>query len=351
MKVLQIIPSFGMGGAEKIVLNYLKCCDAEDVEMCAVSLCPPLKCKNDEEIENLQLPVVYLDKGLGFDLKVLKKLKKQIREYNPDVIHTHLHALKYVLLTGECKNRKVFHTIHSVPWNDTTSIDQKINKFCFRMGKIQAIALQDSLAEMVNQYYGIDNTIVVPNGIDIEQFCVPKQDLRKDFNIPLDAYVIGHVGSFKDAKNHIFLIDIFYEITKVNKNAYLLLIGDGEHRTKIENKIKELGIQEKVKMLGNRGDIPQVLKQMDVFCFPSTYEGFGLGVIEAQAAGIRTVMSDRVPIETVVNDSTLRLPLEAPHGEWVRAILNTELKGEKYTELSNYDIKNVIKQLITVYEK
>lgn len=351
MKVLQIIPSFGMGGAEKIVLNYLKYCDFEDVEMKAISLFPPTGCQNDEDITENDLPVIYLDKKLGLDIRIVKRLKQEIRKYNPDIIHTHLHALKYVLLTGECAKRKVFHTIHSVPKNDTTGMDQKINKLCFKSGKVQAIALQETLAHMVNQFYDIDNTQIIPNGIPVKQFNIKDEKLREKIGIPQNAFLIGHIGSFKDAKNHTFLIDVFNRITKEKDDAYLMLVGDGEHRPMIENIIKEYGIEHKVKLLGNRGDISQLLHIMDVFFFPSTYEGFGLGVVEAQAAGVRCVMSDAVPIETVVTEQAVRLSLDEPMEVWCQAILEKNMDGKKHKDLSDYDIENVLRKLIELYKE
>lgn len=350
MKILHVIPSFGMGGAERVVLNYLEYGQSADVEMRAVSLYPSSGCENDKEIEERRLPVVYLDKGLGLDLRIVAALKRVIKAYDPDVIHTHLYALKYVLLTGECKHRKMFHTIHSVPWNDATSLDQKVNMFCFKTRRVQAVALQETLAEQVNHFYGIKNTKVIQNGISLERFRMKDEKLRQKLKIPEKAFVVGHIGAFKDAKNHSFLLEVFKAVTEQKDDAYLLLIGDGIYRSRIEEEIVRYGIKDKVLMLGNRRNISELLHIMDVFLFPSVYEGFGLAVVEAQAAGIRCVMSEAVPIETVVTDFAVRLSLEEPVSVWADVVLNNQCKGSKYKELISYDINCVIQKLILLYK-
>lgn len=349
MKVLHVIPSFGMGGAERVVLNYLKFGQLPDTEMRAVSLCPPVGCENDKEIKEEHLPVTYLEKGLGLDLKIVKSLKRVIREYDPDIIHTHLYALKYVLLTGECKKRKVFHTIHSLPWTDAVRFDQMANRFCFQTGKVQPIALHKPLEEQINQYYKIKNTKTVQNGINLKQFEVKDDTLREKLGIPQEAFIVGHIGSFKEAKNHIFLLNVFKAITEQRKDAYLILVGDGEYRSKIEEKIKELGIGDRVLLVGNRRDISEILHVMDVFLFPSLFEGLPMSVLEAQAAGVRCVMSDAVPIEAVATDYAVRLSLDTPIEVWVNKVLDDQWKEEKYKELSLYDISCVIQTLIAVY--
>ena len=145
MKVLQIIPTFGVAGAEKVVLNYLKYNQSDTMHIKAISLYPSQNSMYDQEIAAKGLDVTYLHKGHGFDISVVKELKNAIKQYNPDVIHTHLYALKYLLLTGEMKNRKIFHTIHNQPDKDVGKLDELINRYCFRKSKVIPVTLQDEL--------------------------------------------------------------------------------------------------------------------------------------------------------------------------------------------------------------
>ncbi|MCD8028372.1 MAG: glycosyltransferase [Erysipelotrichaceae bacterium] len=112
-----------------------------------------------------------------------------------------------------------------------------------------------------------------------------------------DEFVVGLVARFSVQKNHKFLLDIFYELLKINLNSKLLLVGDGDLRPKIEEQIDYLNIKDKVILTGVRTDISDLLQAMDVFVMPSLYEGLPLSIVEAQASGLPCYISDKVPIE------------------------------------------------------
>ena len=252
MKVLQIIPTFGVAGAEKVVLNYLKYNQSDTMHIKAISLYPSQNSMYDQEIAAKGLDVTYLHKGHGFDISVVKELKNAIKQYNPDVIHTHLYALKYLLLTGEMKNRKIFHTIHNQPDKDVGKLDELINRYCFRKSKVIPVTLQDELAAEVNNYYGVTNTKVIKNGIPLQEYNKKNNELYKELNIKRDTFIIGHIGRFSWQKNHDFIINIFEQIQKDNKNTCLLLIGSGGEEQRIRSLVEEKGIGEHVRFLGNQ---------------------------------------------------------------------------------------------------
>lgn len=143
---------------------------------------------------------------------------------------------------------------------------------------------------------------ILHNGIDIGQFSY-REDIRKFKRKQLgleDKIVVGHIGRFSKQKNHKFLIDVFYEFYKQNKNTALLLIGDGELKTEIKNQVDVLGLSNYVIFLGVRQDISELFMSMDIFLFPSLYEGMPNVVIEAQATGLPCVISDSITSECKV---------------------------------------------------
>ncbi|NLZ51832.1 MAG: glycosyltransferase family 1 protein [Thermoanaerobacteraceae bacterium] len=145
---------------------------------------------------------------------------------------------------------------------------------------------------------------------------------RKALGLADNAFVVGHVGRFHPLKNHSFLVDVFAEIYKRNKNAVLLLIGDGERKAEIETKVQKLGLAQAVLFLGVRSDVNLLMQAMDVFVFPSRYEGLGVSLIEAQAAGLPCVISDAIPQEVGVVDYLIkRVSLEKDVIEWAEAVL------------------------------
>lgn len=353
LKVLQIIPSFGVGGAEKVVLNYLMYNKSKSMSMKCVSLYSKGNSIYDKQIEEKSLDVVYLHKKIGFDFNIIKELKFVISDYDPDVIHTHLYALKYLALTGEMKNRTIFHTIHTEPNKDVGRVDRMVNKYFFKNHLVVPITLQENLAKVVNEYYKINNTYVIKNGINLQSYKKNDNMKRKQLGIGNDMFVVGHIGRFSKEKNHQFILKVFYEIIKVRSNAVLLLIGSGEEEDKVKDLAVELGIQNKVFFLGNREDIPELLNCMDVFFFPSLYEGLGIVLVEAQAAGVPCVVSSTVPDEVMLTKKIEKVDLNLPINEWVNKIIYPQkISNDNVDEkIFDYDISRTLKELENLYRK
>lgn len=144
-----------------------------------------------------------------------------------------------------------------------------------------------------------NNVIILNNAIQTDKFQFSKTErdkLRKYLNVE-NSIVVGHIGRFSNQKNHDLLIDIFYNYSKINLDAILILIGDGILRNKIEEKVNTLGIANKILFLGMRDDVHKLLNVMDVFILPSRYEGLGIVAIEAQANGLPVICSKYVPKE------------------------------------------------------
>ena len=140
----------------------------------------------------------------------------------------------------------------------------------------------------------------MPNAIDTAKFAYDPEArtaLRKEFGIPQEAFVVGHVGRFTYAKNHTFLLKIFSELLKADQNAFLLLVGEGELEGQTRRQAQALGLQEKVLFTGARRDVNKLYSVMDVFCMPSHYEGMPVVAWEAQASGLPCVFSKTIARE------------------------------------------------------
>lgn len=145
--------------------------------------------------------------------------------------------------------------------------------------------------------------------------------IRETLGITADQVVLGHVGRLTEQKNHALLLEIMAVLKKRSHNAVLLLVGDGELRPMLEERARELGIAELCRFAGVRSNVQALLSAMDVFVFPSLWEGMGLALIEAQAAGLPCVISDRVPTEAdVVPALVTRLAVGEPAESWSSAI-------------------------------
>jgi glycosyltransferase involved in cell wall biosynthesis len=161
-------------------------------------------------------------------------------------------------------------------------------------------------------------------GIDFEPFAQPPNpNLRKNLGIPEDAFVVGHVGRFHEQKNHEFLLEVAGEVVRRCPNAYFLLIGDGPLRSQIVSEVQRRDLDRCVKFVPDTLSVPKfMLSAMDCFVLPSRYEGLGLVAVEAQAAGLSCVISDRVPEEAVVDSKLVKfLRLEDSLESWAEAIV------------------------------
>jgi glycosyltransferase involved in cell wall biosynthesis len=181
-----------------------------------------------------------------------------------------------------------------------------------------------------------------------------KKVQREQWNIQPYELLVGHVGSFTVPKNHLFLLDIFNEIQK-RTPAKLMLVGDQCHRNDIEEKIRNLRLQDKVILTGVRSDIPDLLQAMDVFVFPSLYEGLPVTLVEAQASGLPCLISDKVPIECKMTEAMQQIPLTASPEIWAEKVIEAAKTPRKNTyeeiKAAGYDIVENAKRLQKMYEE
>ena len=199
-----------------------------------------------------------------------------------------------------------------------------------------------SEAAALELYGTTKNVYILHNAIDVNKFKYnekTEKTKRKELKIKDKDIVIGHIGRFEKQKNHEFLIDIFNEIHKQNKNTILLLVGEGSLKEEIEQKVKNLNLEKSVKFLGQRSDVNELYQAMDAFVLPSLYEGLPLVGVEAQAAGLPCFFSTEVTKETKVLETTKLIELTEGPQKWASIILK-ELKSYKRVDTAEEITKN-----------
>lgn len=194
------------------------------------------------------------------------------------------------------------------------------------------------------------------NGIDTRAFAFRPEAgtcIRKTLGLE-NSFVIGHVGHLAAVKNQSFLIRLMPSILEENPTAKLLLLGDGEDRSMLEKLICELGLSGCVILTGNVRNVPDYLSAMDVFAFPSLYEGMPLSILEVQANGLPCVLSTGVPKDVYQTDLIQPLSLDQPE-QWVHAICNAKrVNPEKYADelrRKGLDTHTVMKKFLDIYER
>lgn len=202
-----------------------------------------------------------------------------------------------------------------------------------------------------------DKCDILYNGIDCDRFAfhqLYRDEIRKEFGLE-DRFVVGHVGRHTPQKNPLFMLEVFAEVYQKNVNARLLQVGQGELTEQMKEKCRELGIETAVIFAGAHSDVEKYYSAMDVFLFPSLWEGLGMVAVEAQTNGLHTVVSDAVPKLADI-DAGLYHPisLNKQAVEWADELLKYRDKqhavnGKEYAYKAGYDVRNTAKELTKFY--
>lgn len=197
-----------------------------------------------------------------------------------------------------------------------------------------------------------NNFSVLLNGIDLNKFIfnqTKRTEIRREYNISSNSVVLGCSGRLSKAKNCIFSLKVFYSYQKINNDSYLVFVGDGSEREKIEKAAAKMGIADRVIITGVQSDVGAYLSALDVYLFPSLFEGLGLALVEAQANGLNCIASTSVPKEACVCNCK-RLPIKSPE-LWAKNTNPTEMIGREILrdELQTYDIARPANELTRIY--
>lgn len=361
VRVAQIMGKWVGGGVESVVMNYYRYIDRTKIQFDFI-------CDDDstnipyEEIEKLGGKVILIPPYQKV-FKYHNKLKKILKEGHYKIVHSHINTLSvFSLFAAKCAGVPV-RIAHS--HSTTNKKEKKKNLLKQVLRPFSKLFATDYMccSELAGRWlfgdkeYDKGNVYLLNNAIDLEKFKYNeslRKEKRKELGISDDTLVIGHVGRFVAQKNHDYLIDIFNEIHKKNNNSVLLLAGQGPLMEEIENKAKELNLDDSIKFLGQRNDANELYQAFDVFLLPSLYEGLPVVGVEAQAAGLLCYLSDDMTKETKVLDITKFMSLNNTPEEWADNILD-DVKKYKRRDVSkemtakNFNIKEEVKRLEKYY--
>jgi glycosyltransferase involved in cell wall biosynthesis len=274
-------------------------------------------------------------------------------------IHVHANALLYMLPLKLAKKYGIkVRIIHSHNTKANKPIYGIIHKYNVKRVHKYANVFYACGMLAGKWMFKDKNFEVINNAIDINKFafeCHIRNRVREELQISETTIVIGHVGRFEEAKNHIFLLEVYYKYLEKNSDAKLLLVGTGSQETMIKEKVRELNIEDKVIFLGARDDVNCIYQAMDIFLLPSLFEGFPFVLVEAQTNGLPCIVSNNVSEECAVTDLVHSLSLEESVDVWADAVLRYAKRQENasyHSELmreKGYDIKDTSEKLLRVY--
>ncbi len=352
-RMLCIVGGMNAGGAETFLMKVYRALDKTQYQM-DFAVAVKEKGFYDDEILSMGGKIFHIiPKTKGF-LKNFFDIKRIVKENGyKSVLRTSQHSLSALeLLAARLGGAKI--TIFRSSNSDTTTgnhLDQLLHKICMFMPRFFAnvrIAPSTEAAEFMFGKNSVKNGVaqIVCNGIDLDYYKFDdfaRKKIRHELGLD-NCFVVGHVGRFNEQKNHEFLVNVFFELQKKRNDARLLLVGKGELESKIRELCCSLGINDKVVFTGVRSDLSALYSAMDVFAFPSLYEGMPNTVIEAQACGLKCIISDRITKEADLTSSVSYLPIKENDIQvWVNEIGN---RMNRFIDIgdvpSDYDMKNVV---------
>jgi len=353
IKVLHVTGTMNCGGQETFIMNIFRNIDREKIQFDFV-VHSKIKAHYDDEIKSLGGKIYRITPISKNPIKHMIELYKILKNNDYDVVHRHTASSIVFIDTLIAKLVGIKKII-------AHSHNNKLQKQIFlsilfrpllNISTTHKFACSNSAGTWL---FGKNKDIgVIPNGIDLIKYKFNeniRDKYRKELNIE-NKIVLGHVGRFNKQKNHNFLIDIFNEVYQQNKNYVLLLIGTGELEQQIQKKVKELNIENSVKFLGIRNDVNNLMQAMDIFLFPSIYEGLGIVLLEAQASALQCIVSENIQEEAIFSNNVVKIQLDDVN-LWKKEILNLKLDFNRNTilnTLSNkYSIENTIEYLSKIY--
>lgn len=310
IKILRIIGECKVGGTETIALNYYHHLNHNRISMDFLFYGESLPHFDAALMENGDKVINVVDYTKDLFGSILE-IKKVVEEGGYDIVHSQMNALNVFPLVGAwlggaqirvCAN----HSTANLKYEFKKSIVKYLLRPTTKIFATHYAACSRFAGEWCfgKKYIERGKVKIIRNAISLDAFTfknVIRNDVRRNEQWE-DKFVIGHAGRFTEQKNHEFLVRIFSKIHKKNPNTLLVLVGEGHLKKKIIEYVEELRLTDAVQFLGIRFDVNRLMQGMDVFVFPSLYEGLGNVIIEAQAAGLHSVISDAVPDEVKMSN-------------------------------------------------
>lgn len=350
-KVLQVIGSLKVGGAETVAMNYYRYADRKSYEFHYLVF-NEKSGDYDDEVLQLGGKIKRMDYSIKKILLFAYRLYKLMKHEQYEIVHCHtMFSSGIIMLVANMAGvpKKITHAHTTSSGNSSSFLNKCYQYFMRKFILIYSSHLLAASKKSGEYLYAkiFEKFQVIPNGIDSKNFQFnldDRKNVRKQLGIN-DEKLLINVGHLYDVKNQHFLIEVIEELIKFDDKYRLIICGEGHEREKLQTRINNLKLNDKISLIGQVDNIPQFLSAADIFLFPSKYEGLGLSVVEAEANGLPSVISDKIPEEVDITDLVVRVGIERSQiSEWVKNILklerNNSLSYQTIVEKSDFEISN-----------
>ncbi len=317
---LQVIPAFTVGGAEWMAAHLAVHLPADQFRRGLVSLHGVRHSPIEEYLAHHGVPVYYINKRRGFDPTTWLRLYRLLRTLQPAIVHTHQTVGRYVYpACWAARQKVVVHTIHSIASGEIASrFWRRFQAWAYQRGVLPVSIAQEVTRTFIEEY-GRMPAAEIPNAIPTDRYTpnpARRAAWRRQYEVPADALVFTCVAGLRPLKNHRLLLQAFAHASSHLADALLLLVGppdrlDPAYAESLQSLAQELGLGHRVRFLGSRSDVPDILRASDVFVLSSDYEGNPLSVLEAMAAGLPVISTAVGGVPELVQHGTTGLLVPA----------------------------------------
>ncbi len=317
IRVLHIVGAMYPGGMENFIMNLYRHIDREQIQF---DFIVHLKRENDlcQEIEGLGGRVYLLPRLTRKPAENLREIQRLVRQNNYRVVIRHTANALVAPQLLAAKRAGAVTICHSHNETDPQVRLHQIGRLLMRRAADVRLACSEKAGRWM---YGNQDFQIIHNAIDIDAFQYSSEKasgIRREFHLE-GKHVYGHIANFIASKNHEYLLKIYRAIVDLDPKAVCCCLGEGDLRPAIEQQIQELGLQEHVVLTGIRKDVADFMSAMDVLIFPSKFEGLPLTLIEAQAAGLPSLISDTITKDVIVTEDLVeQFSIEVDPMIWAR---------------------------------
>ena len=377
IRVAHLLPNLALGGAERVAVHILSALDRRRFVPSAIVFRGPSDTQLKAMLADRGILVTFLGKRPGFDPRAYFRVLDALRCHRPDVVHTHMQVLLYALPALKLLRPSLaIHTVHNLAEHEVGRELRWVQRLSFRTGVVP-VAVARRVQSSLRSLYGLSHIPLIPNGIPVSEYAsssVPRDVWRGREGFCPDDLLLVSVGRLARQKNCALLLDAFANLIAAHPRARLVLAGTGKERPALEARANQLCIASKVRFLGLRNDIPDLLGAMDLFALSSDWEGNPLCIMEAMAAGLPVVGTSvggvpelvqsgsegfLVPrgdvralteaLALLLRDSNLRKVMGAAAANRARADFDVSLMADAYAALYESSVARPLRALDAVH--
>lgn len=370
LRVLHVFGAMDRGGAETMVMNLYRQMDPGRIQF-DFAVQTGREGHYDAEIESLGGRILRHPAPAEAGWRAWAEVfRRHLRERGPfTAVHSHVHLFSGLVMFLSSRHGipvRVSHS-HSTGTTDGASLRRLAYERCMRLlirrcsTHMLGCSRQACEALFGAGFWRDERVRVSPNAISLAEYAVKARDanlLRAELRLAPGTPLIGQVGSFTLTKNHAFSIRVFERLSARLPDAHFVIAGDGSLRSDLESRIRAAGLEDRVHLLGVRTDIPSIMAALDLLLMPSLWEGLPVVLIEAQAAGVPCVVSDRVTAEADLGLGLVHFSdLQSGTGAWAEESLDylqyarpAQLQREQVLRRAGYDAADAARRLSSLYQ-